>query len=128
MSTDESTTAAPDGPTPPPLITFHAEQQFNRRVALRDTDWLGLDLAVAFRDGVPVGVPEARDRGMLHSPSGAILIYKRQPKTGQRPVVVTTIAERMTDLHDVHLNDCTECGYRINPKREGCPWCARRER
>ncbi|WP_273836202.1 hypothetical protein [Halococcus sp. PRR34] len=131
MSTDEPPTAAPpDGPTPipPPLITIHAIERFNRRVALRDTEWLGLDLYAAFRDAVPVGVPEADDRGMLHAPSGAVFIYKRQPRTGQTPVVVTTIHERMADLNDSHLNICEACSHRIDPQRERCPWCAREAR
>lgn len=131
MSTDDPpTTTAPDGPTPtpPPLITWHARERFNRRVALRDLDWLGLDLHAAFRDAVPVGVPEADDRGMLHAPSGAVFIYKSEPWADQRPVVVTTIHERMADLNDSHLNICGDCGHRTDPQRERCPWCARRER
>ena len=122
MSTDEPATAtAPPTPTPPPLITAHARERFNRRVALRDLDWLDLDLHAAFARAVPVGVPEADDRARLHAPSGAIFIFKGRRE--QSPVVVTTIHERMADCNDDHLQICPNCNHRTDPQRDACPWC-----
>jgi hypothetical protein len=121
VSTDEPATAtAPPTPTPPPLITAHARERFNRRVALRDLDWLGLDLHAAFARAVPVGVPEADDRARLHAPSGAIFIFKGRRE--QSPVVVTTIHERQADPNDDHLKLCGTCGLRFDPRRD-CQWC-----
>lgn len=104
-----------------PQITAHAKQRWQQRIAVLDPDWLGANLQTVFRAAVPVGLPFKRDRGVLHPPSGALLIYKN--KLSGNPVVVTILHAASTKCNDDHLVVCTECDLRFDAGRGPCPWC-----
>lgn len=128
MSAD--TPEASPAPTPDPAlaVTRHARQRWLKRIGQPEGD-LESVIRSAWMDSIPVGLQSTTETVRLHPPTEALLVVKRDAPV---PVLVTVlnlwIAERSGDLNDDHLQQCADCGRRVDPTGPAdCPWCGREE-
>lgn len=72
----------------------------------------------AVDEAVPVGLPNSRGTGLLHSPIGVVFVINDKS--------VTTVLEIKEDLilETENLNQCKDCEYYFDPSNsDKCPWC-----